>query len=181
MKSLVRVFLLGMLVAGLASCSLLDVEIDTTFEGDLPIVVEEPVMKSTNAGFPFESSATIDVLDDEDVYEYQDKIDDFIVSGVTATVTSVNQDGVELLSGTAFTITNGARTATWTLVSNMPVEQGTSQNLEDLGGIYKTVSEILADMKPFTVSASGSTNVAPVSAVIRLGIDTKVVANPLNK
>jgi hypothetical protein len=182
MKSLVRLFMLGILAVGVASCSLFDVEIDTTFEGDLQIEVDEPVMKSTTAdSYPFEASDQIDVLDDEDVYEYQDKIDDFIVSGVTVSVTSVTpSQGVELLPQTAFTITNGTRTATWTLATSMPVEVGTSQDLEDLGKIYETVNAILGDMKPFTISAVGSTNVAPVSAVLRLGIKTKVVANPLN-
>lgn len=182
MKSIARVFLLAVLAAGLASCSLFDVEIDTTFDADLFIDVAEPVVKSAAAeGYPFEAYATIDVLDDEDVYEYQDKIDDFIVSGVTVSVTSVTpSQGVELLPQTAFTISNGTRTATWTLASSMPIEVGTSQDLEDLGKIYETVNAILADMKPFTVSAVGSTNVAPVSAILRLGINTKVVANPLN-
>jgi hypothetical protein len=175
--------MLGILTVGVASCSLFDVEIDTTFEGDLQIEVDEPVMKSTTAeGYPFEASDQIDVLDDEDVYEYQDKIDDFIVSGVTVSVTSVTpSQGVELLAGTEFIITNGSRTATWTLESNMPIGVGTSQNLEDLGKIYDTVNAILDDMKPFTVSAVGHTNVAPVSAVLRLGIKTKIIANPLNK
>jgi hypothetical protein len=182
MKSLVRLFMLGILAVGVASCSLFDVEIDTTFEGDLFVEVDEPMVKSTTAdSYPFQASATIDVLDDEDVYEYQDKIDDFIVSGVTVAVTSVTpSEGVELLPQTAFTITNGTRTATWTLATSMPVEVGTSQDLEDLGKIYETVNAILGDMKPFTISAVGSTNVAPVSAVLRLGIKTKVVANPLN-
>jgi hypothetical protein len=182
MRSLVRVILLAILAVGVGSCSLFDVEIDTVFEGDLFVEVDEPMVKSATAdSYPFQASATIDVLDDEDVYEYQDKIDDFIVSGVTVTVTSVTpSEGVEFLPQTAFTITNGTRTATWTLATSMPVEVGTSQDLEDLGKIYETVNAILGDMKPFTISAVGSTNVAPVSAVLRLGIDTKVVANPLN-
>jgi len=179
MKSLSRVFLLAILAAGVASCSLFDVEFDTTFEGDLAIEVEDPAVKSAVEAYPFDASFTINVLDDEDVYEYQDNIDDFIVSGVTAKVTWINADGVELLAKSAFTITNGTRTATWTLPVNVPIEQGTSFNLENLGDIYKTVSAILADMKPFTVSAVGECNKAPVSAIIRLGIETKVVANPL--
>ena len=183
MKSLARVFLLTILAAGVASCSLFDVEIDTTFEADLFIDVDEPVVKSVTAeGYPFEEYATIDVLDDEDVYEYQDKIDDFIVSGVTVSVSSVTpSEGVELLPQTTFTISNGTRTASWTLATSMPVVAETSQDLEDLGKIYETVSAILADMKPFTISAVGSTNIAPVSAILRLGIHTKIVANPLNK
>jgi len=180
MKSLTKVFLLAMLAIGLASCSLFDVEIDTSFDGYLDIEVQEPVMKSTEAGFPFQSSTTIDVLDDEDVYEYQDKIDDFLVSGVTVEVTWVNQTGVEFEAQTAFTITNGTRTAQWTLESNLPIEEGTTVDLQDLGSAYETVNAILGDMKPFTVSAAGTCNKAPVSAILKLGIETKVVANPLN-
>jgi hypothetical protein len=180
MKSYAKLFLLAMFATGLASCSLLDVEFDATYSGDLEIEVQEPSVKSANAdSYPFQASATINVLDDEDVYEYQDKINDFIVSGVTATVSWVNQGDVEFLPQTAFTITNGTRTATWTLDSSLPIVEGTSVTLTDLGDIYKTVSEILADLKPFTVSTVGSCNKAPVSAVIRLGIETKVVANPL--
>lgn len=180
MKSLKKVFWLAALAIGLASCSLFDVEIDTTFEGQLDIEVEEPVMKSTEAGFPFQSSATIDVLDDEDVYEYQDKIDDFIVSGVTVEVTWVNQEGVEFEPQTTFTITNGTRTAQWTLETALPIVEGTSANLQDFGEAYTTINAILGDMKPFTISAAGTCNKAPVSAILVLGIDTKVVANPLN-
>ena len=179
MKSLVRVFLLVILATGVASCSLFDVEFDTTFEGDLDIEVQDPGVKSAADSYPFNASVTVDVLDDEDVYEYQDKIDDFIVSGVTATVTWINTDGVEFLAGSTFTITNGTRTASWTLPVNIPIAEGTSMNLEDLGDVYKTVSAILADMRPFTMSAVGTCNKAPVSAIIRLGIETKVIANPL--
>jgi hypothetical protein len=136
-------------------------------------------MKSADEAFPFNASTTINVLDDEDVYEYQDKIDDFIVSGVTATVTWINTEGVEFLAGSAFTITNGTRTVNWTLPVNVPIVEGTSLNLEDLGEAYKTISAILDDMKPITMSAVGNCNKAPVSAIIRLGIETKVVANPL--
>ena len=180
MKSLTKVFLLAVLAIGLASCSLFDVEIDTTFEGYLDIEGQEPVMKSTEAGLPFSESTTSDVLDDEDVYEYQDKIDDFIVSGVTVEVTWVNQDGVEFEPQTTFTITNGTRTAEWVLETSMPVEVGVKVDLQDLGKAYETVNAILGDMKPFTVSAAGTCNKAPVSAILKLGIDTKVVANPLN-
>lgn len=181
MKSLGKVFLMAILALGLASCSLFDVEIDTTFEGQLDIEVQEPVTKSTNADeFPFNESTVINVLDDEDVYEYQDKIDDFIVSGVTVEVTWVNQEGVEFLPGTKFTITNGSRTAEWKLETSMPVEDGVKVDLKDLGNIYQTVNLILGDMKPITISASGNCNKAPVSAILLLGMKTKVVANPLN-
>ena len=180
MKSITKVFLLAVLAIGVASCSLFDVEIDTTFEGQLDIEVQDNALKSTDSPFPFSESITIDVLDDEDVYEYQDKIDDFIVSGVTVKVTWVNQEGVEFLPGTKFTISNNTRTAEWELESSMPVEEGVTVDLTDLGKAYETINLILGDMKPFTISATGDCNKAPVSAILILGIKTKVVANPLN-
>jgi len=181
MKSLTKVFLLAMLALGVASCSLFDVEIDTTFEGQLDIEVQEPVMKSTDADvFPFDEFTVIDVLDDEDVYEYQDKIDDFIVSGVTVKVDWVNQEDVKFLAGTKFIITNGQRTAEWELQTSMPIEVNVEVDLKDLGNTYATVNEILGDMKPITITATGTCNKAPVSAILILGMKTKVVANPLN-
>jgi hypothetical protein len=181
MKSLTKVFLLAILAMGVASCSLFDVEIDTTFEGYLDIEVEEPALKSVNADeFPFDESTVINVLDDEDVYEYQDKIDDFIVSGVTVKVDWVNQEDVKFLPETKFIVTNGQRTVEWKLTTSMPIEAGVEVDLMDLGDSYATLNMILGDMKPITISATGTCNKAPVSAGLILGMKTTVVANPLN-
>jgi hypothetical protein len=107
---------------------------------------------------------TIDVLDDEDVYEYQDKIDDFIVSGVTV---CSDLGHPESGSGVAPQVRNSrSPMAPGLLPGRLAIKHahwklGTSQDLEDLGKIYETVNAILDDMKPFTISAVGQYQCGP--------------------
>lgn len=179
MKSVVRVLVLVMLTASLTSCekikSLFDIEVETTISGDLDIEVDDTELKSTDS-YGFNKSTTVKVLND-DLYEYEDEIEDFVVSGVTAEVTYVSETGVELLAGTTFTISNATYTVVWTLGSNWPIEKGTSLNLED-AGLYDMVSDILDDRVDFTISAVGESNIGGVTVKIRLGVETTVTVNP---
>ncbi|MCK4879295.1 MAG: hypothetical protein KAS82_01500 [Bacteroidales bacterium] len=179
MKSTVRVLLLVMLTASLTSCekikSLFDIEVETTISGNLDIEVDETELKSTD-GFGFNESITVQVLND-DLYEYEDEIEDFVVSGVTAEVDFVSEDGVEFLEGTIFTISNTTYTVQWILDSDWPIEVGTSFNLVD-AGLYDMVEDILDDRMPFTMSAVGESSIGGVTVVIRLGIETTVTVNP---
>jgi hypothetical protein len=178
MRNGVNILLMVMLSAGLTSCekvrSLFDIEVDTTIEGDLNIDVDATEKKST-ASFGFNESITVEVLND-DLYEYEDQIKDFVVSGVTATVESISESGVELLAGTKFTISNANYTVVWTLGSAWPISVGTSLNLED-AGLWDMVEDILNDKIPFTMSAVGESNKGGVSALIRLGVETTVTVN----
>ena len=179
MKSVVKILLLVILTASLTSCekikNLFDIEVETTINGNLDIEVDETELKSTD-GFGFNESITVQVLND-DLYEYEDEIEDFLVSGVTAEVISVSEDGVEFLAGTTFTMSNPTYTVVWTLASNWPIEKGTTLNLKD-AGLYDMVSDILDDRVDFTMSAVGESNIGGVTVVIRLGVETTVTVNP---
>lgn len=179
MRRVINIMLMVVLTAGLTSCekikSLFDIEVDTTIEGDLNIDVDDTELKST-AGFGFNETVTVQVLND-DLYEYEEEIKDFVVSGVTATVESISASGVEFLAGTKFTISNANYTVVWTLGSAWTVSVGSSLNLED-AGLWDMVEDILVDKIPFTMSAVGESNTGGVTAVIRLGIETTVTVNP---
>jgi len=179
MRNAVNILLLVVLSAGFTSCekikSLFDTEVNTTIEGDLNIEVDATELKST-ASFGFNESITVEVLND-DLYEYEDQIQDFVVSGVTAEVTYISEAGVEFLAGTKFTISNTNHTVVWSLGSAWPITMGTSLNLED-AGLWDMVSQILDDRIPFTMSAVGESNIGGVSADIRLGIETTVKVRP---
>ena len=137
--------------------------------------MDETELKSTD-GFGFNESITVEVLND-DLYEYEAEIEDFLVSGVTAEVDSVSEDGVEFLEGTTFVISNTTYTVEWILDSDWPIEVGTSFNLMD-AGLYDMVEDILDDRLPFTMSAVGESNIGGVTIVIRLGVETTVTVNP---
>jgi len=182
MKSFVRVFLLALLVTGIASCSLLDVERDVEFAANLNIEVEEPVLKSTD-GIAFIAIEFINPEDNEVVEEYGELVENYDVSEIVAVVTSVSQTDdldVVFLSGSAFSIYQGGKTATWTMDSDWPVEVGTTFGMGDLGDAYGLVSDILLSHEQFSVSAFGETNVGGVYVTLKVTIKSKLTANPLN-
>jgi len=179
MKSTVRILLLILITAGFTSCekikSLVNFDVDTTITGDLEILTDATETKSTNS-FGFDEIITVQVLND-DLYEYEDQINDFRVSGVTATVDSISESGVMILDGSKFTISNSNHVVVWTFGSDWPVSKGTYINLED-AGLYDMVSQILDDRLPFTMSAVGESNKGGVYVLIRLGIETTVEVTP---
>jgi hypothetical protein len=179
MKNLLGVFVLVVLTAGFTSCEsikgIFDVEVDTTIEGDLMILTDDTELKSTN-DYGFDASVTVQVLND-DLYEYEDKIQDFKTSDVTIEVLSVDSSGVLLLSGTEFMISNANASYTWTLTSDWAIEPGLSVTLD--AESYDVIDQILDDRVDFTMAATGSCNKANVTIELRYGIETTVVANPL--
>ncbi len=179
MKNTLRILILAMLTVSLNSCekikSLFDVEIDTTIEGDLSFVTDETELKSTE-DVGFSSSATVHVLND-DLYEYDENIKDFMTSDVTIEVMSVDASDVILRKGTSFTIENSNTGYVWTLTTDWPITQGLSLTLD--AASYDAIDDILEDMVPFTVSTSGTCNKGGVHILLRYGIETKVIATPL--
>ena len=182
MKTLVRITLLVAIAAGFTSCekikSIFDVEVDTTLEGDIDIDIQEQAKKSTE-NYTFSSSATIDPMSNSDIEENVDKIKEFAVNGVEAEVVFVNKPDVVFKAGTSFSIYDGTDNVTWTLSSDWPVVEGTVLNLDDGGGIYDAIADILDRKGVFTVSAQGECSETDVFITIRIGIDTTVTGNPL--
>jgi len=180
MKYALRILVLAMLTASLSSCegirNLFDVEIDTTVEGDLTFVTDETQLKSTN-DVAFSASITVQVLN-EDTYEYEENIKDFMTSDVTVEVLSVDSEDVILRSGTNFTIENVNASYTWTLTADWPIEAGMSVTLN--AASYDVIDDILEDMLPFTMSTSGTCNKGGVTIGLRYGIETTAVATPLD-
>ena len=182
MRNLVKIALLVMLTAGLSSCekikSIFDVEFETTLSGDLDIDIQESARKSTNS-YEFQTWSDVDPLDDDEIAEYIDNIKDFAVDRVVAEVIFVNKGSVLFESGTTFSISDNTGTVSWTLGSDWEIVEGTEITLEDVGGVYKAVADILNKKGAFQVGAEGVCSETGVSITIRIGIDTKVTASPL--
>jgi hypothetical protein len=182
MKNLTRVLLLVMITASLSSCEsikgIFDVEVDTTIEGEMDILTDGTALKSTN-DYGFNESITVAVLND-DLYEYEDKIQGFKTSDVTIEVLSVDSVDVVFLPGTIFTISNGVNpSVSWEILTEWPVAQGSMLDLLD-SGLYAGIETILDERVDITISAVGSANKGNVHATIRVGIEVTVVANPLD-
>jgi len=179
MKNALRILILASLTVSLNSCesikSLFDVEIDTTIEGELSFVTDENDLKSTE-DVGFSSSATVHVLND-DTYEYEDNIEGFMTSDVTIEVMAVDSSDVILRSGTNFGMENINAGYVWTLTTDWPIEPGLSLTLD--AASYDAIDDILDDKVDFTISTLGTCNKGGVHITLRFGIETRVVATPL--
>lgn len=182
MKNLMKTGLLLALVTSLSSCEkirgIFDVEFDSTLSGELDIEITESALKSAES-YSFEAQATIDPLDDENIAEYIDNIKEMNVNGIVASVEYVNKEDVVFESGTFFRISDNTDAITWTLTGDWPIVEGTELTLEDLGGTYNMVEDVLNKKGSFSISTEGTCTRTDVFITIRLGIDTEVIANPL--
>ena len=165
-------------LVGMASCSLFDIDVKSTLSGKLDVTVDEQAAKGAAVGYPFQASTTIDPLEDPDVEQYADKITDVGVDGVVAEVESVSKPGVVFYSGCMFSIANGSKSATYTLDEDWPIEVGTQVTLEDLGGFYNDMADILQDLDVITLSMSGTSSEQGVTVTIRVDIETTMTGNP---
>jgi len=179
MKNTIRILLMLALTLSLTSCekikNLFDIKVDTVIEGSLLIQADEVETKAT-AAYGFNESVTIDVLND-DLYEYQDEIEDFRVSGATIEVTSLSDDPVTFLAGTEFTMANANHTIVWTLTSDWPITVGTTLDLAN-EGLIDDMEAILDELLPFTLTAEGQCDVQGATIGLLLGIETTVTVNP---
>jgi len=179
MRNALKILVLASITLSLSSCesikSLFDVEIDTTIEGELSFVTDETELKSTE-DVGFSSSATVRVLND-DTYEYEENIKGFMTSDVTIEVLAVDSSDVILRTGTSFTIENMNAGYVWTLTTDWPIAPGLSLTLD--AASYDAIDDILDDKADFTISTLGTCNKGGVHITLRFGIETRVVATPL--
>jgi hypothetical protein len=182
MKHFLKATLPFMVLALVVSCdsieSLFDVDFETTLSGTLNIDVQDPAKKAAD-GISFQDSVLVDPLSDDDIAKYADKVVNVDADSVLVEVVSVSKSGVVFLAGTSITVSSETRSATWTITSDWPIVAGTKVTLDDVGGIYDVVSEIMSELEVFTVSAQGTCSESGVVVVLRIDIDTTVTGNPL--
>lgn len=178
MKNVLRILVLLLLTASLSSCekfkSMFDKEVNTTITGDLLILSENTNVKSTE-DYEFHETITVPVLND-DLYEYEDKIQSFRSSDLTIEVISIDSADVVVRAGSVFAIYNDEHSFKYKLPTDWPIEQGNYMVLE--GDALLTVDSILDDRIDFTMSADGKVNKGWVTFELRYGVEVKVVANP---
>ena len=183
MKNVLKFLSLVVLSVTLTSCEGIkgwfDREVDTTLDGELLIVTDLTELKAADA-YGFDASITIQVMND-DLYEHEDKIQEFMTSDCTFEVMSVDSAGVVLLEGSEFTIFNAENPGLRVFVPpgpGFPVEVGSTLTLTEEA--LDVLDDILNDRIPFTVTASGSANKGGVTIELRCGIETTAIVNPFD-
>jgi hypothetical protein len=84
------------LTVGLNSCETIrgwfETEVDTTYDGEIYVVTDETELKSTDA-YGFNATVNVQIIN-EDLYEYEDEIQNFRTSDVTFEILAVDSSGV---------------------------------------------------------------------------------------
>ncbi|MEN8156362.1 MAG: hypothetical protein ABFS10_05375 [Bacteroidota bacterium] len=174
MKQMMKIALGMMFALGLASCDMFNVDVDTTLSGELDIVVEEGVTKSTlDAPYEFADSVTIDPGSEDDISEYTDQIVGVAVENIYAVVSSVSETGVSFLAGSTFYIYNSTDSADFPLPADWPIVVDDTLTLDDVGGSYSDVADILENIEePFTLKMTGTSSHEGVTVTITVDVES---------
>lgn len=179
MKPTIKGVFIVLSVAGLMGCELLNVDFDTDLSSDLNINVDDSGTKSSINAYGYTASTTLDPLSDEEVKKYKDKIENYNVNSLTATVLSVSKPNVKLLAGTFIEIYDSKDNARWTFSSDFNVEPGAEYVLDNSDGKWEAVRKILKRNAVFTIASAGDANTNDITIVFEVSIGATVTANPL--
>jgi len=180
MKNLTKILLVLALIAMVTpGCekakSLLDVKFDTSFKTNLNVDIPAGTLRSINASF-FEE-ATIDPSADANIAQYGSNIKNVSITGVTGTVLTINKP-VTLTTATMTVASSGYDSGVWTF-TNQAIAVGTSLTLDNAGGQWDKVNNILNSLNAFTVTLQGEADQDDVQFTLEFQIDVEVTANPL--
>jgi hypothetical protein len=180
MKKLWKV-VLGMIVALLVTgCDLLNVDVETTFDATLDVVVNDPGAKMAPAGHHFMATKMIDPQDNQDVQDYADDIRSVMVDGVFADVLNVSTDEVTIYADALFKIYNSSDTAVFPVPTDWSITDETNLNLTDHGGFYDDLSDILINFdEVFYVVIDGYSSKNNVEFTVKLSMDCTVTGSPI--
>lgn len=176
MKKLLIFLLPVMLTAGLASCELADVDIDTNLTGQLNIVSDAAELKSTE-DYGLIGSVTVDVIND-DLEDYEDLIQDIRTQSVTLRVLSIDSSDVVIRANSEFRVSTPTNPGVnWSITTDWPVDVGSTVNLT--AADYSELNNMLEGSEPVTLTADGTCNKGNVHITLTYDIEVVVTANPL--
>ncbi len=177
MRNALKFLILFMLTAGLASCELLNVDINTNIEGQLSLVSDEAELKSTE-DHGIDGSETIDITDNEELEDYADLIVAIETRSVSLLVTAIDSSDVVIREGSEFSISTQTNSGmTWPISPDWPVEVGSTINLTAEN--YDVLNTMLEGDEPVTLRSTGTCNKGNVHITLTYDIDVVVEANPL--
>ncbi|MCF6169412.1 MAG: hypothetical protein L3J66_00355 [Bacteroidales bacterium] len=156
--------------------SLADVSFDADFDVELDVVVP-PGSHSPEMSATFASTTTIDPLSDSTVEKYIAKIKRWEITGMSGKIVRVSKAGTSIQNAEMQVYTDNFNAA-WNL-PDIPLVQGRTFPLDNGGGQWFAVENILGEKKVFTVAAEGATDDDDFSFTIRIYVKCKVTANPL--
>ena len=188
MKNVLKFLILVFLTASLTSCEGIkgwfDQEIDTSYDGQMTLMTDDIATKSAvEDDYKFDTQVTVHYLND-DLYEYDDKIQGFKTSDCTFEVLSMDSagfdvTGVVIRANSEFRLYNDDNPGlTVTFPTDWPVEVGSKVILTE--DAMDVLDDVLDDRQNFYIKAVGACNKGNLNIELRYGIEVTVIANPLD-
>jgi len=175
-KTLIILFAIMTTSFFLTSCEkvkdLNTVDFDATFSGDLDCLTAG--VKSNLLVPTFGASAVIEPTSDPNVNIYLNKIQEYEIESIKATITSMSQENVTVTTAYLL-IKNFQHEAQWNFQNEL-LTTGKTITLGNEIGQWDTVSNILADGQEFTILITGEADFSGITFTIKVDIETKVTA-----
>ena len=175
MKTRNLLILLPVVALTMGSCAkikeALVVKQDVSFTINLPVTVNEPLLKSTAA--VINASKTFDPAEDAGVQAMIEKIQGFAMNSLTITVTAISDAPVTLTNASlAITADVNGQTLTVTIPMDGTYNDGDSKTISE--DDFATLELMLDALVPITTTLTGNTDKSPVSFTLETTLDTKV-------
>ncbi|NTV82912.1 MAG: hypothetical protein HGA23_01250 [Bacteroidales bacterium] len=148
------------------------VDFDATFSGDLDCATAG--VKSNLLVPTFGGSVVIEPTSDPNVNIYLNKIKEYEIESIKATITSMSQENVTVTTAYLL-IKNFQYQAQWDFQNEL-LTTGKIITLGNENGQWDTVSDILKDGQEFTILITGEADFSGVTFTIKVDIETKVTA-----
>jgi len=177
MKKILAIFLLVIATSFfLTSCEkvkdLNTIDFDANFSENLECVTAG--VKSNLLVPTFGASAVIEPTSDPNVNIYLNKIKEYEIESVKATITSMSQENVTVTTAYLL-IKNFQYQAQWDFQDEL-LTTGKIITLGNENGQWDTVSDILKDGQELTILITGEADFSGVTFTIKVDIETKVTA-----
>jgi len=139
----------------------LKVDIETEYTLDMPIQINDGPLKTSSTGFPFTASTTLDPTNSADLANYIDKIQGFVLSNYTVTVTQLSfgtpkstMTSLNLIDA-ELNLTDGTTSVSWTFPGTTTVSVGSTFTLTDITAAYTAIATMMNTLNPITLTFSG--------------------------
>jgi len=178
MKSSIKLFcVIVILSLSISGCDKVDdlntVDFDADFSADINCTTAGK--KSTLNNPVFSASALIDPASDPNVNIYLTNIKAYEIQAVHATITSMSQENVTIITGDLI-IHNFEHDAAWNFQNEL-LTTGKTLTFGNENGQWDTVADIFKAGQEITIIATGEADFSGVTFTIKIDIETKVTAN----
>ena len=162
---------------------LTDIPIETTLDVDVPatsaMAVKSSLKSTSEAVYPFEGSAIIDPTSDSDINKYKKKIRSWEIKKLMNRVKNIHTPSTLIKGELVITDEETDDVLLKKEVTNLKLTTG-AVVMEIMGSDWTKVTDALGELHSLRVNLKGDIDKPGVVILFGIGLDVKIIANPLN-